>query len=114
MILTDKAKEDFLKWLKNNYDLLIEDCGGFSYFCNAQTKVSEYALIIEWLDSVGIIIQIDCGNLRHSDDKITWYQGGVLGHQFLQTTKTRSEATKQAIIKANEIYNNLNTNENEK
>jgi len=112
MILTDKAKEDFLKWLKNNYDLLIEDCGGFSYFWNAQTKVSEYALIIEWLDSVGIIVLITCKNENNYGFEVHELKEFIYieDKDFLN----RTEATQKSIEKANKIYNNLNTNENEK
>jgi len=93
--------------------LLIEDCGGFSYFWNAQTKVSEYALIIEWLDSVGIY-----ANIRYNELEKTFFPqlnfNPIQNDCYLERQKTRSEATQQSIIKANEIYNNLNTKENEK
>lgn len=95
MILTGKAKEDFLKYVYGQglEDLLIRD-------------ISLNALIIDWLDSIGYVIEIS-----------TLY---YYGWSFIATMRkpngervipniienTRQEATKQAIIKANEIYNN--------
>lgn len=112
MILQDKAKEDFRKWVKeNDYPVslwALED--------GLIDKTVEYALIIEWLDSVGIYItiesylggggvvfypQIEYRNENHVDvfdcpkwdDGVQWY------------STSRQEATKAAIEKANEIYN---------
>lgn len=96
MILTGKAKEDFLEYLD------VEE----KWFNEEYIPLFEHALIIEWFDSVGIYIEIvredfgfgfnvHRGNWRNPDES--------LGHW-----KTRQEATKQAIIKVNQIYNNLN------
>jgi len=128
MILTGKAKEDFLKWVmwqseytdNSNHLIRYEDSerGEFLWYGKETDLLKESkflnALIIEWLDSVGIVIQIDCGNLRYSDIKETWYQGGVLGYKFGNTFKLRQESITEAIEKANEIYNNLNTKQDEK
>jgi hypothetical protein len=98
MILTNKCKEEFEKWL--NYDL-------FNY-TNRLDKTMQQSKIIEFFDSVGIYIQIDCGNLRHSENKEICFQGGVLKNPFGEVFNTRTEATQSAITKANEIFNNLN------
>lgn len=107
MILTRKAKDDFLKWLQDNYELLIEDVGGFSYFWNAQTRVSEYALIIEWFDSVGITVDV----MPILDNPIKWVPNTFWIAKEISTDdseyyETRQQATTEAIKKANEIYNN--------
>lgn len=102
MILQDKAKEDFRKWVKeNDYPVslwALED--------GLIDKTVEYALIIEWLDSVGIHI----GSQPHHEESaigmflsyiVTKEKSIRLGDYF----NSRQEATKAAIEKANEIYN---------
>lgn len=106
MILTDKAKEDFIKWSRKEYDK--------DLFCafTSMPKTSQYALIIEWFDSVGIFIQIDFENREPIFSYYIFNYKNICSGE--DNAKTRSEATQQAILKANEIYNNLNTKENEK
>lgn len=96
MILTGKAKEEFL--ISKEIDEFI--------FC-IQDKSHQYSDIIEWLDSVGIIVEA----------MPTYYDGWTflpivydnLGNKYDIDIdyESRQEATKQAIIKANEIYNKL-------
>lgn len=94
MILTGKALEDFTQWNSNKqFDMMLP----FEY----PTYLN--ALIIEWLDSVGVYIEIfnefgDFGMSIHRGS----YKNPIesIGHW-----KTRQEATEQAIIKANDIYN---------
>jgi len=108
MILTDKAKEDFLKYYNNhsnNYLL------SFTDFEDLPTSVQN-ALIIEWLDSVNIFIQIDFENREPIFSYYVYSGKDICSGEY--NANSRSEATQQAIIKANEIYNNLNTKENEK
>lgn len=72
---------------------------------NEYSEVLQNALIIEFFDSVGIYIEIikdnwfgfniHRGNWKALDFSIGGYD-------------TRQQATKQAIIKANEIYNERN------
>ena len=47
MILTGKALEDFNKW----YDESV-------FFVDLEYDLVQYALIIEWLDSVGIYVNV--------------------------------------------------------
>jgi hypothetical protein len=109
MILTGKSKENFLQWYSDNYLIY------FNHYKKKPTLIN--ALIIEWFDSVGMIIHtnidietkkwgyelfyiIAYGNLKENDfhlDIPTEYD------KF----NTRQEATEQAIIQANEIYNKL-------
>lgn len=101
MELNGKAKEDFNKWVIQEYPILrhinITEDKLFVSLSNA--------LIIEWFDSVGIYIQIDCGNLKHDNTNNVYFQGGVLKNEFGSVFNTRKEATEEAIKKANEIYN---------
>jgi len=94
MILTDKCKEEFLKWL--NYDL-------FNYNYRLD-KTMQQSKIIEFFDSVGIFISVK------KVINIHWMYD-ILGHHisvFEEMQESRSEATQIAILKANEIFNNLN------
>lgn len=95
MILTGKAKKHFLA----HYGT------GENYFLTTINEIEQHANIIEWLDSVGIFIDID---INISGDAAMFSHFMAYGEYFGSTEqywKTRSEATKDAIKKANEIYN---------
>lgn len=98
MLLTGKCKEDFLIHLKET-----RRCNekSFSEF----PAIFEDALIIEWLDSVGIYVTILPCIDKTFDSYVTINKKRIEVSQF---NETRSEATQKAILKANEIYNNLN------
>ncbi len=96
MILDGKAKEDFFETIHEEK------------FNQLRLPAIQYALIIEWFDSVGIYVLICLDetnkhkfkylitdkNTRHLHD---WREG---------VNKTnRIEATTEAIIKAKDIYN---------
>lgn len=83
MILTGKAKRDFINWIDKEHDL---------HYYNIQSDLWLNALIIEWFDSEG-----------HIGDK-TIIQILI---ECLISYRTITEATEEAIKKANEIYNNL-------
>ncbi|AQW91322.1 hypothetical protein [Elizabethkingia anophelis] len=101
-----KAKEEMLEFVKNNhyvdYVLLVE----------SQKSISN-ELIIYWLDSVGIYIEVspafdramsynkgfEC-NIYIEDESTVYYIS-----DGLYTFKTRQKATEAAIKKAVEIYN---------
>ena len=74
-------------------------------------KDAANALIIEWLDSVDIIIEIHYG---YSQLDFNFFKAYINEERTDVNVIGRNEATQQAIIKANEIYNNLNTKKNEK
>jgi len=103
MILTGKAKEDFVEWCKQDADWL-----------QTYEDIFLYALIIEWFDSVGIYVE--CNRATLGIDFKCWYytisdsRGVHLNNYLYNIVKvdSRHEATKQAIIKANELYNENN------
>ena len=125
MILTDRTKADFEHFIYTNYDncqIKPEEEIYWQHFSNELTLFDIYeklpnviknALIIEFFDSVGII-------LHTSYDIVDKKWGYEIFNSFLykkeednfnipmihNVFKTRQEAIKQAIIKANEIYNN--------
>lgn len=96
MILTGIAKEDFLKWVSLKYEFT-EMSVNYVY-----PKSMQHAFIIEWFDSVGIYVSIghrldyDCWTLKVETLTGSDYERGYI---------SRHEATKQAILKANRIYN---------
>ncbi|WP_313386921.1 hypothetical protein [Chishuiella sp.] len=96
MILDGKCLEYFEKWIiENDYPISI---WAFKEDKNYIHPTVANALIIEFFDGVGVYIDI-ISNINTftfesfvNDDYIGWYY-------------TRQEATEQAIVKANEIYN---------
>lgn len=100
MILTGKAKEDFLKW-KNVPD---------DYLLFTQ-KNHMYSDIIEWFDSVCIHISVNYVYLFNDMENKKGFETYVTCNNHstkFRYIPKRTEATKQAIIKARDIYNNLN------
>ena len=98
MILNGKAKDNFFQWWENKIKL-----DKFQYF-KPREDVYLNALIIEWLDSVGIYINTTYEDYQSLNIR-TWIVW--INEYLLIDFKTRQEATKQAIIKANDIYNGL-------
>src|SRR5690606_33935055 len=103
MILTGKAKEDFLKWYYyNNYHHQV--------FTETSDDIFINALIIEWIDSVGIFISINYvsfyDELRNDKGFEAYVTNNGLSVKF-RIVKNRQEAIEKAIKKANEIYNNI-------
>lgn len=97
MILTEKAKEDFIKTKIGNEISLFE----------SMLPIYSNALIVEWFDSVGICIDRDCVNMKmvitdfkDIKEKQTVIDCGV--------EEPFPDWWKKAIKKANEIYNNKN------
>ena len=109
MILTEKTKEDFENYvlnenLRHDSEVLISVYNQESLFIN-YNNVKETllnALIIEWFDSVGIIITSDYFELNKG------FYSEILESNFEIIKPTRQEALAEAIKKANEIYNNKN------
>ena len=97
MILTGKAKGDFVKWVYSEYDYKYEHLKDF-YPLHLLD-----GLIIEWFDSVGIYVDVNKWSLSFWRSSIYYPYLKSLGCGF----STRQEATTEAIIKANEIYNEL-------
>lgn len=108
-LLSGKAKEDFEKWAR--YDKYTEakiDSNLINCSFNSEyyKKITKNSLIIEWLDSVGIYIQV--GAISTNGIPIFDYNiqedntiNGMNGHHF----GTRQQATEESIKQANKIYN---------
>lgn len=99
MILTGKTKADFLKENKWVEELLFHEVD----------EIYINALIIDWLDEKGIYISIEFNNsnVAYILSSVEFsYSITTSGENYIDFYyKTRREATVQAIIKANEIYN---------
>ena len=98
MILTGKASKDFIKWLHFKHNLQ-------PY--NLFNEIIQYALIIEWFDSVGICIDRDCINMEMV---ITDFRDVKKEQTIIDCGLEEPFPNwwKKAIKKANEIYNNKN------
>ena len=100
MILTGKAKESFIDYLDKTNQIKIEK-GILNLHWQDLPEKYKNALIIEWFDSVGIYVNAELDYLH-----LVWFptinnNWNFEEHEF----ETRQEATKEAIKKANEIYN---------
>ena len=89
MILTGKAKEEFIKAKIGNEINLFE----------SMLPIYKNALLIEWFDSVGIYVNSDYFELNKG------FYSEILDSNFAIVKPTRQEALTEAIKKANEIYN---------
>ena len=114
MILNGKAKEEFEKWYFETKcsssmkfeELLphhINDVFGWLY---KQSLTIQNALIIEFFDSIEIIIQI------HNVCDDWWFRvkskTKTIKSEKYNEYKNRQQATIQAIEKANDLYNSSN------
>lgn len=101
MILTGKAKQDFEEWLCRPKDPQhLKHIHIDLFYC--KSHLERYAYYIEWLDSLGIYV-----NLSWSFDCFSYGvsvgEDRCLDYHFAQS---RKQATEAAIKLANEIYNN--------
>lgn len=101
MILTDKAKQEFILWyLKSEYNFAFDGLPN-----NLQN-----ALIIEWFDSVGItvdVMPILQNPLKYMPNTFWLEKEYSMNDEGFEYLNTRQEATIKAIEKANEIFNNI-------
>lgn len=106
MKLTGKAKEDFNKWFDwysqehhdADTDIFLDEITLPDTLINA--------LIIEWLDSVDIYIQIELENIDGIFSSYIFYGKNNLDSSEVNS-KSRQKATEIAIEIANEIYNTV-------
>lgn len=112
MKITGKAKEDFERWylakLRNRDDIVGRyfDNSLLNYFWSAGDTMIQ-AFIVEWLDSVGIYIEVGAICIDgHAQYDYNIQENNTLNGMNGHTFSTRHEATQQAINKAIEIYNN--------
>ena len=93
-MLTGKALEYFNEWRW--------ECMGQIEF-DLLPKSLQYALVIEWFDSVKINICVDRWSLKFWSSNVYTPYRNNLGIEF----ENRKYAIEKAITKANEIYNNM-------
>lgn len=95
-MLTEKAKTDFKEWKVNNKNLSTIEVLDFDHL----SKISQNALIIEWFDSVNYKISVFFNEYDWNYE--IDYEDFISSGRF---ENSRQEATIQAIIKANDLYN---------
>lgn len=101
-MLTGQCKNDFELWMFNYF---IENRPDYPSHCiiskfNRKTELEKAAFYVEWFDSVGIYIT--------PVFNFGWFGYNIHSNRLYHTEfiyKTRQEATKAAIEKANELYN---------
>jgi len=104
-MLTGKAKIEFEKWYiqyaeQTNYTMPLTVPNGFYAFHPSM----QWGVYVDWLDSVGINIEIEPNYYNG------WSYGVCIAssggkYEVFNLHKTRHEARTQAIKKANLIYN---------
>jgi len=102
-LLTGKAKEDFEKWIEKEMFHFGFNLDQQRNSINDLSDLFLNALIIEWLDSVGINIILTCEFDYGYEILDKRYE---VMEELKKWYDTRHEATTHAIKKANEIYNN--------
>lgn len=107
-ILTGKALEEFNGWIEINHNetaLGAHYSGGIAWLSDCIWELPELiqlAYIQEWLDSVDVHL-----NVTHTYEGFEYTFGFTCFEvSDYKSYKTRTEALKAAIIKANELYNN--------
>ena len=105
MILTDKAKNDFINWCKKQKDLSIglqipNTMGGVVFSLNSNVEILpiriQNHLIVEWLESLGKYSD------THADFKFTLLS--TLSHE-VNSLLSYQEKLEYAIKIANNVYN---------
>ena len=93
MKLTNKALEDFDLWFEDKY------FNNMNFYYTKPTIFN--ALIVEWFDSVGIYVSINyCSISEGFECKVK-----AKNFNYCDGIHDRIEATTQAILTANKLYN---------
>ena len=108
MKLTEKCKEEFEKWYKDNYrEYECYNCMDWDEFIPSM----QIGVYIDYFDSVGVYINID-SDWTKNECVMDIYHYEISGEPIWESSRskelvmdTRTEARKAAIIKANEIRN---------
>jgi hypothetical protein len=112
MSLQGKALEDFERWLlRYNRKIFTINDQGINTKFSSLDSTCQNALMIEWLDSIGIFISIHYVT-NFIDFKYEYGFLGLVTHKHLTTkfreVSTRKEAIELCLTAANKIYNNEN------
>ena len=103
IILTDKAKQDFGRWHFERRTS-IEEYKSF----HKLSETAQYAVIIEWFDSVGIYIQVGSyDNYPETDFAFNVVRNDGSNAMFDCGFIDRIVATKEAIEFSNDLYNKI-------
>ena len=119
-MLTDKCKIDFEKWFieedkDNPIKSWISEDFGLVYLQTPFNKLPDSMKIgvyIDFFDSLGIVIDVGPKSYEKTriGDGFDWWISKESGSVNDFTPRTRQEARNEAIIKANNIYNENTSN----
>ena len=101
MELTGQCKQDFDRWL---YTVYFKEYYQYQMIWQLMGESARNGVYLEWFDSVGIKIQVIPTmfiDVWHSD--LPSYT-----ECLSENEESRNQATTEALIKANEIYNTKN------
>jgi hypothetical protein len=100
-MLEGKCKEDFEKWLE--WQPTLESGENF----NGLDFSLQSGVYLEYLDSVGYHVEIFVMNTNSLSEEVNWVYDWSINdlYETLGKSTSRQEALKEAITKANEIYN---------
>jgi len=103
-LITGKAQESFIEYHYNQLDFTKESHEEQYELFEFQTEeIHQFASIIDWLDSVGIYVQLEvcdsCISYSIKDFRSTILYDCYIGFG------TRHQATQEAIKKAVEVFN---------
>ena len=117
MILKDKSLKDFWEWYLlpetlSHHKLTSQfkySSGSALKLCFlAMSETCQNAVIIEWLDSVGIYVSVNFVNIFNELETKKGFESWVTFEHLttrFRAVATREESINQALEKANEIYN---------
>ncbi len=102
MNLTGKAKKDFEKWYELNHEAIVLRSIDDEFHLEGFYELPEsmqFGVLVDFFDSAGVVMEFD----NFGDTWVSYINGDPTHPIFYWPT--RQEARKQALIKANEIYN---------
>jgi hypothetical protein len=104
-MLTGKAKEDFEKWYDSNKANESAGSVTINSFYGQLPPSMQYGVYVDFFDSVGIMIELRIEVTTLFYFSIDIYTDVSYDSFCSDNFKTRAEARKKAVEKANEIYN---------
>ena len=108
-LLSDKVREEFQKWLLNDYRIANDKKCGYiicTSFIDNLVPSMQYGVLVDYFDSVGIDINVHRHDRFRFDYDIKDSGNGWLLFNEYDIKGTRDEARKAAIQKADELRNN--------
>jgi len=105
-MLTNKAKIDFLNWLDK------QDLAPYRVMFDDIPKFIQTAYIIQWLDEIGLIIEIDYerASKQYFGNLLNCLKSTITRQDISNNFNSRTSFEEEGIKQANLIYNENNRN----